>query len=267
MVGDLSGHVAVMSVCPVQHRGHRQSAGRQRFIRHKHLYYCKNSYYTGFLKRPVTGTWYINATDLIGLTGTAAFTISGYLVGYRKGLDILGVIIVSLLTAIGGGIIRDTVIGRLPVVFVDNTSLIMIAVTLMLAWVFNLAKRERRILTWSFFLADAIGLVAFSITGAQIGLLYELNLFGVVSLAFVTAVGGGMVRDMLVNEVTQILTEGIYGTVAVLIGLAMWALDTQGLLNAWALYAIAAAGLGLRLWAIVTKKSLPKLSRHESYKN
>ena len=146
----------------------------------------------------------MNATDLIGLTGTAAFTVSGYLVGYRKGLDILGVIIVSLLTAIGGGIIRDTVIGRLPVVFVDNTSLIMIAVTLMLAWVFNLAKRERRILTWSFFLADAIGLVAFSITGAQIGLLYELNLFGVVSLAFVTAVGGGMVRDMLVNEVTQI---------------------------------------------------------------
>ena len=177
----------------------------------------------------------MNATDLIGLTGTAAFTISGYLVGYRKGLDILGVIIVSLLTAIGGGIIRDTVIGRLPAVFVDNTSLIMIAVTLMLAWAFNLAKRERRILTWSFFLADAIGLVAFSITGAQIGLLYELNLFGVVSLAFVTAVGGGMVRDMLVNEVTQILTEGIYGTVAVLIGLAMFALDTQGLLNAWAL--------------------------------
>ena len=108
----------------------------------------------------------MNATDLIGLTGTAAFTISGYLVGYRKGLDILGVIIVSLLTAIGGGIIRDTVIGRLPVVFVDNTSLMMIAITLMLAWVFNLAKRERRILTWSFFLADAIGLVAFSITGA-----------------------------------------------------------------------------------------------------
>lgn len=68
----------------------------------------------------------MNATDLIGLTGTAAFTISGYLVGYRKGLDILGVIIVSLLTAIGG-IIRDTVIGRLPVVFVDNTSLMMIA--------------------------------------------------------------------------------------------------------------------------------------------
>ena len=98
-------------------------------------------------------------------------------------------------------------------------------------------------------------------------MLYELNLFGVVSLAFVTAVGGGMVRDMLVNEVTQILTEGIYGTVAVLIGLAMWALDTQGLLNAWALYIIAAAGLGLRLWAIVAKKNLPKLSRHESYKN
>ena len=47
----------------------------------------------------------------------------------------------------------------------------------------------------------------------------------------------------------------------------MFALDTQGLLNAWALYAIAAAGLSLRLWAIVAKKNLPKLSRHEAYKN
>lgn len=202
----------------------------------------------------------MTATDLIGLTGTAAFTVSGYLVGYRKGLDLLGVIIVALLTAIGGGIIRDTMIGRLPVVFVDNSSLIMIAATLLIAWVFNLAKKEQRILAWSFYLADAIGLVAFSITGAQIGLLYELNLFGVVSLAFVTAVGGGMVRDVLVNEVSQILTEGIYGTIAVLIGLAMYLLDTQGLLNAWTLYFIAVAGLGLRILAIITKKNLPTLS-------
>lgn len=202
----------------------------------------------------------MTATDLIGLTGTAAFTVSGYLVGYRKGLDLLGVIIVALLTAIGGGIIRDTMIGRLPVVFVDNSSLIMIAATLLIAWIFNLAKKEQRILAWSFYLADAIGLVAFSITGAQIGLLYELNLFGVVSLAFVTAVGGGMVRDVLVNEVSQILTEGIYGTIAVLIGLAMYLLDTQGLLNAWTLYFIAATGLGLRILAIITKKNLPTLS-------
>lgn len=209
----------------------------------------------------------MNATDLIGLTGTAAFTVSGYLVGYRKGLDILGVIIVALLTAIGGGIIRDMLIGRLPAVFVDNTSLTMIAITLLLAWAFNLAKRERRILTWSFYLADAIGLVAFSITGAQIGLLYELNLFGVVSLAFVTAVGGGMVRDTLVNEVPQILTEGIYGTVAVIIGIALFVLDTKAWLNAWALYAIAFTGLGLRLWAIVSKLNLPTLHRQNHYKN
>lgn len=210
---------------------------------------------------------YMNATELIGLTGTAAFTISGYLVGYRKGLDLLGVIIVALLTAIGGGIIRDMLIGRLPAVFVDNTSLITIAITLLLAWALHLAKREQRVLWWAFYLADAIGLVAFSITGAQIGLIYELNLFGVVSLAFVTAVGGGMVRDTLVNEVPQILTEGIYGTVAVLIGLAMFVLDKQGWLGAWTLYTIAASGLGLRIWAIMAQMNLPKLRRGNPYKN
>ena len=203
----------------------------------------------------------MNATEFIGLMGTAAFTISGYLVGYRKGLDLLGVIIVSLLTAIGGGIIRDMLIGRLPAVFTSNNSLIMIAITLILAMVFQLAKREQRILLWSFYLADAVGLVAFSITGAQIALLYELNLFGVVSLAFVTAVGGGMVRDTLVNEVPEILTEGIYGTVAVLIGLSMSLIDMHGYLNAWSLYAIAGMGLALRLWAIVAKMNLPTLLR------
>ena len=200
----------------------------------------------------------MNATDLIGLTGTAAFTVSGCLVGYRKGLDILGVIIVSLLTAIGGGIIRDTVIGRLPVVFVDNTSLIMIAVTLMLAWVFNLAKRERRILTWSFFLADAIGLVAFSITGAQICLLYELNLFGVVSLAFVTAVGGGIVRDTLVNDIPMILRKDFYGTVSVIIGLALYLLDALGWVNLFTLNILLWGGYALRLWAHRVAWRLPR---------
>lgn len=209
----------------------------------------------------------MNATDLIGLMGTAAFTVSGYLVGYRKGLDLLGVIIVALLSAIGGGIIRDMLIGRLPAVFTSNTSLIIIAITLCLAMVFQLAKREQRILSWSFYIADAIGLVAFSITGAQIGLLYELNLFGVVSLAFVTAVGGGMVRDTLVNEVPEILTEGIYGTVAVLVGLSMFMLDTVAHLNAWSLYMIASAGLILRLWAIVAKMNLPTLQKKPNYKN
>ena len=114
---------------------------------------------------------------------------------------------------------------------------------------------------------DLFGTAVFAFSGVLVAGRLRMDAIGVIVLAAVTAVGGGMVRDMLVNEVTQILTEGIYGTVAVLIGLAMWALDTQGLLNAWALYIIAAAGLGLRLWAIVAKKNLPKLSRHEAYKN
>ena len=200
----------------------------------------------------------MNATDLIHIIGTAAFAISGYLVGVRKRLDMLGVLIVSLLTAIGGGMMRDVMVGRIPVVFTQYTALIVIAVTLMLAWLFALQKRKKRVLAAAFLLADSLGLVAFTITGAQVGLLLELNLFGVVMLGFVTAVGGGIVRDMLVNDIPMILRKDFYGTVSVLIGLALFALDRYGWVNTLTLNLLLWGGYALRLWAHRVSLALPR---------
>ncbi len=200
----------------------------------------------------------MNATDLIHIIGTAAFAISGYLVGVRKRLDMLGVLIVSLLTAIGGGMMRDVMVGRIPAVFTQYTALIVIAVTLMLAWLFALQKRKKRVLAAAFLLADSLGLVAFTITGAQVGLLLELNLFGVVMLGFVTAVGGGIVRDMLVNDIPMILRKDFYGTVSVLIGLALFALDRYGWVNTLTLNLLLWGGYALRLWAHRVSLALPR---------
>lgn len=79
----------------------------------------------------------MTATDIIHIIGTIAFTLSGYLVGVRKRLDILGIWICALLTAIGGGLLRDVVVGRTPVVFVEYSGLLVVILTLLAAWLFK----------------------------------------------------------------------------------------------------------------------------------
>lgn len=196
--------------------------------------------------------------DGFSIIGTVAFAVSGYLLGVRKHLDWLGVVIVTLLTAIGGGIIRDVLVGRMPMVFLDNTNLVVIAVTLLLAWLLRLHKRENEMLTRLFIIADSIGLVAFSLAGAKLGVEFHLNAFGVVLLGFVTAVGGGIVRDMMVNDVPFILHQDFYGTVSILVAAVLYVLSQQGWDHLLAVQLLFVAGLALRLLAHWQELSLPK---------
>lgn len=200
--------------------------------------------------------------DLINIVGTIAFTISGYLVGFRKHLDLLGVIIVSLLTAVGGGMIRDILINEIPFVFRHNTLLISIIATLFVAWLFRLQHKNRSVLAVLFIVADAIGLVAFSITGAQIGLEYHLNLFGVITLAFVTAVGGGIVRDILVNDLPIILRQDIYGSIAIVIAAILYVCNQWHILNTFIMNVLLISGVTFRVWAYHIGLSLPRF-RHK----
>jgi uncharacterized membrane protein YeiH len=197
-------------------------------------------------------------TTLLGIIGTAAFAFSGYLVGYRKRLDMLGVIIVALLPAIGGGLVRDVVIGRTPQVFTEYINLIVVAITLLVSWLLHLERRDKKILHNLFIITDSIGLVAFSLTGAQVGLLFDLNLFGVASLAFVTAVGGGIMRDILVNDMPVVLQKDFYGTVAILLAVAVFILGQLDWLNNFTLNVLFITGLSSRLLAHYLSINLPK---------
>lgn len=200
----------------------------------------------------------MTTTEIIHIIGTVAFALSGYLVGVRKRLDMLGVLILALLTAVGGGIMRDAIIGRIPLVFTQNTAWVVIGITLLLAWLFKLQKSRKRELAAVFVWADSLGLVAFTITGAQLGLSLDLNIFGVVMLGFITAVGGGIVRDMLVNDIPMILRKDFYGTVAVIISLAMYFLNMLGWINPLVLNVLLVAGYALRLWAHRVAWTLPR---------
>ena len=203
----------------------------------------------------------MNTTDFIQIIGTAAFAISGYLVGYNKRLDVLGVVITALLTAVGGGMIRDGLVGRIPQVFLQTDALIVVFATLAIPWLIRVQRYRSTYLAAAFIIADAIGLAAFSITGAQIGMALQLNLFGVISLAFVTAVGGGIARDILVNDVPMILRTDLYGSVAILIGGLIYLFGHLGWINIFTLNLLFAGGLLFRLTAYRFHWQLPGFQR------
>ncbi|WP_348944706.1 trimeric intracellular cation channel family protein [Chitinibacter sp. FCG-7] len=197
------------------------------------------------------------------LIGTASFTISGYLIGAKKRFDVLGVVILALLTAIGGGMIRDVLVMQIPRVFIDNGPFLTIFTTLALAWLIKLHQRNQGMLRKLFIVADSIGLVAFSIAGAQMAMLMDLNLFGVCVLAFVTAVGGGLVRDMMVNDVPFILHEDFYGTVAIVVAMLFYFARQLGLNSALWVWVLFGIGLTLRLVAHWRDLSLPKVENDQ----
>ena len=191
--------------------------------------------------------------------GLASFAISGYLMGVRKGLDLLGILIAAFLTALGGGVIRDVIVGRMPVAFTETAVLLYVTAAVALAYLFRLHAKKRPERFAIFILMDSMGLVAFALTGALVGIESGFNIFGVMLLAFVTAVGGGMIRDIMVNEVPMVLTSDFYGTIALLIAVSVFICDRIGCLGNFTLVTIAAAALALRLIAYKRGWRLPKL--------
>jgi len=189
--------------------------------------------------------------------GTIAFAISGFFVGVRAKLDFLGVLISVFLTAFGGGIIRDIIVDRTPYSFTDNIPGILV-ISLMIALVlFKFHKRESIENRAFFIVSDSIGLVSFSITGALIALDSGVNLTGVLALAFVTAVGGGISRDVIINEVPFVFKTGFYGTVALLVGFCIYILDYFAFNNIYSIGVVFFFAVLLRVVAYYRKWSIP----------
>lgn len=198
----------------------------------------------------------VHAASVIG---GVAFALSGYLVGWRKQLDLMGIFIVAFLTANGGGIIRDVLLGRQPAILLSTEPFWLTACVVLAASLLKLqhwTNLERR---WLFVVSDGIGLVAFGITGAVIALEAQLHFFGILMLSLLTATGGGIIRDILVNELPEVLHTGFYGSVALLIALALYTLNHVGLLSPAFTLVVFALGLLVRLVAYHRQWQLPKL--------
>ncbi len=193
-------------------------------------------------------------TEYIGII---AFAISGFFVAVRNKLDFLGTLISVFLTALGGGLIRDIAVDKTPYTFTHNTPALTILIVMILLILFKFHKRDSIENKPLFIFSDSIGLISFSITGALIAIEAELNLTGVLALAFVTAVGGGIIRDVIINEIPFVLKTGFYGTIALLIGLTLYVLNLYDLISFYTMTMVFSAGIVLRIVAYYKKWSIP----------
>ncbi len=166
---------------------------------------------------------------IMELLGTVAFAVSGTLVAIGCSLDLFGVMTVGVVTAVGGGIVRDLLIGRTPPQIFANPLIILLAiVTSLVVFVVAYIRRKRfksfreRIEKINICF-DAIGLAAFSVAGVEVvsASEYSDNALLAITLGVIIGVGGGVLRDVLVNQKPYILTRHIYA-VASIIGCAVY---------------------------------------------
>ncbi len=151
---------------------------------------------------------------VLDLVGIVVFAISGALTGVEKRLDLFGVIFLASATAIGGGFIRDALLGAFPVAALDDWRY-LVAPTITGLVVFYIhpaiAKLSRILL-----IVDAAGLGLFAVAGTHKALDHGLGPVAACAIGTITAVGGGMIRDVLVREIPTVLHKEIYATAALL---------------------------------------------------
>ena len=159
---------------------------------------------------------------LLELIGVIAFSVSGAMVSVKKNLDLFGVTLLGLITAFGGGILRDCLLGEVPPRFFTNYWMILAGVAAALG-VFFVARllKERYFSNEAAIekinnVFDALGLGAFAVTGSQIAVEagLEKQWFLVISMGLVTAIGGGLMRDLMLREIPFVLNKRIYAIAA-----------------------------------------------------
>ena len=153
-----------------------------------------------------------NLIIFLDLAGIFVFAVSGALAAVRKSMDMFGVAVLALMPAIGGGTIRDLTLGQ-PVFWIDNTVPIWVALAAAGASFFfaRFIESRLRFLTW----ADAVGLSLFCVVGAEKALAVSGSMLVAVIMGVVTGVAGGIIRDVICNEIPIVMRRGeIYATAA-----------------------------------------------------
>ncbi|CAG2533871.1 MAG TPA: hypothetical protein DCG42_18315 [Maribacter sp.] len=199
---------------------------------------------------------------IIDILGTIAFAISGVLVAMDKRLDVFGVLIIAFVTAVGGGTLRDLLIGIKPVGWLNApVHLLIIVVTVLLAIIF---VKQLKYVRKSLFLFDTIGIGLYTMVGIEKGLAADLLPVMCIALGTITACFGGVIRDILCNEIPVIFRKEIYATVCILGGLVYFVL-IQFPINDTIAYSLAILTIIImRVLAVRFKISLPNIYRNQA---
>lgn len=200
-------------------------------------------------------SWLLTAVEALA---TLAFALSGLLEAARKKLDVVGSCVVAGLAAFGGGTLRDVLLDRRPFFWVEHAGWLWLLLGSCIAATFLLHARHleptERAMQWP----DALGLGLFSATGTQLALAQQLPTIVAVLMGVVTAVCGGVLRDIVVNEIPRALKDRQpYAVCAFIGGWVVVALQALGLPSDWSLLGGAVVGSALRALALRSGYRLP----------
>ncbi|MDX1515521.1 MAG: trimeric intracellular cation channel family protein [Woeseiaceae bacterium] len=192
---------------------------------------------------------------VLEMIGTVAFAVSGALAASRKNMDIFGFFVLALMPAIGGGTLRDVILDRNPVFWIENPVYVTVAlISAVIVFYAPYAPGARlRLLIWT----DAMGLALFAAMGTGISLAQGTGPLVAVMMGVTTAIAGGMIRDIICNEIPLVLARDVYATAAFVTGLTYVLATTAGAGDQIALVVATVVGFTVRALAIVNDWQLP----------
>ena len=192
------------------------------------------------------------------VVGIIAFSVAGSLKAIEKRMDLLGVLTLGFSTSLAGGIIADVLLGKVPpsnLTEVQYPAIAIVSSALTFAFFRRVSKLRRPLLY-----ADALGLGAFTASGASLAYSVDPNPVLVTLVGTITAVGGGVLRDVLANEVPLVLTRDFYATAAVIGSLTYYALAHLGLFRGYLTAVVLLLTFALRVAAIRRNWRLPTVA-------
>lgn len=196
---------------------------------------------------------------ILDLSAVAVCAITATLAARRGELDLFGVAVIAVIAGVGGGTVRDVLLGRLPVYWVHDTTYIVVGITSSLLTFF--IGRNLKITKNFFLLPDALGLALFTVIGTSIA--HDMGTPWLTSaiMGMITGVFGGVMRDILCNEIPLIFRTDLYATASLAGALLLIGLDSMGLAHELAILLAMLATVAIRLAAIHWHIQLPTAQR------
>ncbi|PIQ11514.1 MAG: hypothetical protein COW71_00480 [Ignavibacteriales bacterium CG18_big_fil_WC_8_21_14_2_50_31_20] len=192
----------------------------------------------------------------LDLFGVSVFAISGVLAAGKKQMDPFGAIILGIVTALGGGTLRDLLLGSTPVFWVINPTYIILSIVIsfITLLISNKIKFPYKVLV----VADAFGLTLFAVLGVQKSIMLGHGAWISIIMGMLSGVAGGITRDVLSNEMPLIFRKELYATIALLSGILFYISESLNISTNLGMVLSVLLGFGLRLFALKKKLSLPR---------
>lgn len=195
--------------------------------------------------------------QVIDILGTIAFAISGVSVAMNKRMDVFGLLIIAFVTSIGGGTVRDILIGQTPVSWMTNMTYVYVILG---ATVFTIIFQSKiNYLRMSLFLFDTIGIGLYTVVGIEKGLMVGLHPIICIALGTMTACFGGVIRDILCNDIPVVFRKEIYATACIAGGVVYFVLRQLPIDNNLIFMIAGIVVISVRLVAVKFKVSLPSV--------